>query len=130
MGWPACKVAFIRPLKDFGTQRFDIDDLVHDVEKVTALGGDDDASDTVLTVHLCAVVSDWYHVVMAMTLRLTAEQDRALELLARAEGVSKQEAAVRAISEVAARHLHDERVDELSSTARERYADLLDRLGR
>jgi uncharacterized protein (DUF1778 family) len=67
---------------------------------------------------------------MAMTLRLTDEQDRALELLAQAEGVSKQEAVVRAITEAAARHVHDERVRELSSAARERYADLLDRLGR
>jgi uncharacterized protein (DUF1778 family) len=66
---------------------------------------------------------------MAMTLRLTDEEDRVLELLARADGVSKQEAAVRAITEVAARRVHDERVRELSSAARERYADLLDRLG-
>lgn len=65
-----------------------------------------------------------------MTLRLTDQQDRALELLAQAEGVSKQEAAVRAITEVAARRLHDARVTELSSAARARYADLLERLGR
>ena len=65
-----------------------------------------------------------------MTLRLTDEQDRALELLAQADGVSKQEAAVRAITEAAARRLHDDRVRELSAGARERYADLLDRLGR
>ena len=67
---------------------------------------------------------------MAMTLRLTEEQDRALELLAQAQGVSKQEAAVRAITDAAARRVHDERVQELSAAARERYADLLDRLGR
>lgn len=67
---------------------------------------------------------------MAMTLRLNDEQDRALELLARAEGVSKQEAAVRAITEVAARRVHDERVQALSESARARYGDLLDRLGR
>jgi uncharacterized protein (DUF1778 family) len=76
------------------------------------------------------VVSDWYHHVMAMTLRLTREQDRALRLLAEADGVSKQEAAVRAIAEAAARRLHDARVSELSAAARERYANLLDRLGR
>ena len=67
---------------------------------------------------------------MAMTLRLTDEQDRALELLAKADGVSKQEAAVRAITDAAARRVHDDRVRELSAAARERYADLLDRLGR
>ncbi len=65
-----------------------------------------------------------------MTLRLTDEQDRALELLARAQGVSKQEAAVRAITDAAARRVHEERVRGLSAEARERYADLLDRLGR
>ncbi len=67
---------------------------------------------------------------MAMTLRLTEEQDRALELLAQADGVSKQEAAVRAITDAAARRVHDDRVRELSAVARERYSDLLDRLGR
>lgn len=67
---------------------------------------------------------------MAMTLRLTEEQDLALESLARADGVSKQEAAARAITETAARRLHEEQVRELSATARERYADLLERLGR
>ncbi|WP_370291560.1 CopG family transcriptional regulator [Nocardioides sp.] len=67
---------------------------------------------------------------MAMTLRLSEEQDRALEALAQADGVSKQEAAVRAITDAAARRLHEHRVQELSASARERYADLLDRLGR
>lgn len=65
-----------------------------------------------------------------MTLRLTEDQDRALEALAQSQGVSKQEAAVRAITHVAARHVHDRRVESLSAAARERYADLLDRLGR
>ena len=65
---------------------------------------------------------------MAMTLRLTDEQDQALEALARAEGISKQEAAVRAITSAAARKLHEDRVTEVSLAARERYADLLNRL--
>ena len=43
------------------------------------------------------LVSDWYHSGMAMTLRLTDEQDRMLTDLARAEGISKQDAVVRAI---------------------------------
>ena len=66
---------------------------------------------------------------MAMTLRLTDEQDRALELLAQVDGISKQEAAVRAITETAARKVHDDRVRELSAQARLRYADVLERLG-
>ena len=63
-----------------------------------------------------------------MTLRLTDEQDRALTLLAVAEGISKQEAACRAIVDAAARRTHDARVRELSTQGRSRYAELLDRL--
>lgn len=66
---------------------------------------------------------------MAMTLRLTPEDERTLSLLAEAEGVSKQEATVRAIHEAAARRLRRDRVAALSAAARERYSDLLDRLG-
>lgn len=64
-----------------------------------------------------------------MTLRLTPDDERVLTLLAQAEGVSKQEATVRAIHEAASRRLRRDKVAELSATARERYADLLDRLG-
>ncbi len=67
---------------------------------------------------------------MAMTLRLTDEQDRALTLLAKADGVSKQEAACRAIVEAAARRTHDTRVREPSERGRTRYSDLLDRRSR
>nr|NLI50967.1 CopG family transcriptional regulator [Propionibacterium sp.] len=66
---------------------------------------------------------------MAMTLRLEPEDEQALALLAQAEGVSKQEATVRAIREAAARHVREDKVRRLSAAARERYADLLDRLG-
>ncbi|WP_342373616.1 CopG family transcriptional regulator [Propioniciclava soli] len=64
-----------------------------------------------------------------MTLRLEPGDDEALTLLARTEGVSKHEAAVRAIREAAARHVREDKVRQLSSAARTRYADLLDRLG-
>lgn len=64
-----------------------------------------------------------------MTLRLTPDDERALALLAEAEGVSKQEATVRAIREAASRRVRQDKVGELSASARARYADLLDRLG-
>jgi hypothetical protein len=67
---------------------------------------------------------------MAMTVRLTEEQERALALLAEVDGVSEQEATVRAIVETAARRVHESKVRDLSSAARTRYADLFDRLGR
>ena len=64
-----------------------------------------------------------------MTLRLSPEDEQALALLAEAEGVSKQEATVRAIHEAASRRLRRDKVTALSASARERYAGLLDRLG-
>jgi hypothetical protein len=66
---------------------------------------------------------------MAMTLRLSDDDERLLAGLAESEGVSKQEATVRAIREAAARRGHELRVRDLSAQARERYADVLDRLG-
>lgn len=65
-----------------------------------------------------------------MTLRLTPDDEQALALLAEADGVSKQEATVRAIHEAVARRVRRDKVATLSASARDRYADLLDRLGR
>lgn len=65
-----------------------------------------------------------------MTLRLTPDDEQALALLAEADGVSKQEATVRAIHEAVARRVRRDKVAALSASARDRYADLLDRLGR
>ena len=67
---------------------------------------------------------------MAMTLRLTPDDEQILAALAEAEGVSRHEATLRAIREAAARRGHEAKVAELSGRARERYADVLDRLGR
>lgn len=63
-----------------------------------------------------------------MTLRLDPEDEKALALLAEADGVSKQEATVRAIRDAAARRLHEDKVRRLSAAARSRYAEVLDRL--
>lgn len=52
---------------------------------------------------------------MAMTLRLSAEEDRALVLLSSAWGCSKQEAAKRAIAISAARLLDDAAVNALAN---------------
>ncbi|SES09775.1 CopG family transcriptional regulator [Corynebacterium cystitidis] len=51
---------------------------------------------------------------MAMTLRLTTEEDRALVLLASAWRCSKQEAAKRAIITSATRLLDDAAIDQLA----------------
>ncbi|MGL4177118.1 MAG: CopG family transcriptional regulator [Dermatophilaceae bacterium] len=65
-----------------------------------------------------------------MTLRLTDDDERTLAQLADELGVSKQEATVRAIRDAAARRGHEAKVRDASAWGRERYADLLDRLGR
>ena len=67
---------------------------------------------------------------MAMTLRLSEEDERLLTLLAEEDGVSRQEATIRAIHEVAARRGYERRVKEASARIRTRYAEVLERLGR
>jgi uncharacterized protein (DUF1778 family) len=65
---------------------------------------------------------------MAMTLRLNDEQDRLLSELADAEGVSKQDAVIRAITERASRIAKDAEVRRLARAAIRDYGPLLDRL--
>lgn len=67
---------------------------------------------------------------MAMTLRLTSEQDRALTLLAQAQGCSKQEAAIRAIVSAAARSLADDHIAQLATALLPEHAALEARLRR
>lgn len=66
---------------------------------------------------------------MAMTLRLTPEDEAALAELADLQGLSRQEATVRAIRDALARQTHGARVSQASQELRQRYAGLLDRLG-
>jgi predicted transcriptional regulator len=65
---------------------------------------------------------------MAMTLRLTDEQDRALQSLAQAQHISKHEAVLRAIDQQAARISVAHDVKEWTDFALKRYSGLLDRL--
>ena len=60
---------------------------------------------------------------MAMTLRLSKEDEHVLARLAKA-------VIVRAIHEAAARRGHEEHVEDASARIRNRYADVLKRLGR
>jgi predicted transcriptional regulator len=76
----------------------------------------------------------WYHCdtigPVAMTLRLTDEEQTALQERAAAEGVSMQEAARRAVREYIARGQHRERVSVAAGRVMAAHADALDRLGR
>lgn len=66
---------------------------------------------------------------MAFTLRTDAELDAALAALADAEGLSKQDVVRKAVLELHARTLHKERVSASSARMRERWEQVLDRLG-
>lgn len=65
---------------------------------------------------------------MAMTLRLNAEQDRALTMLAQIQGGSKQEAAKRAIVATANRLLVDAQVQTLAQQTLDERPDLGQRI--
>lgn len=67
---------------------------------------------------------------MAMTLRLTDEEQQALRERAAAEGMSMQDAARRAIREYVSRSDHRDRVSTAADLITGVHADALDRLGR
>ena len=66
---------------------------------------------------------------MAMTLRLTDEEQAALKARAEAEGISMQEAARRAVREFVSRSDHRERVALAAERVTRAHADALRRLG-
>jgi hypothetical protein len=76
------------------------------------------------------VIPKWYHIFMAMTLRLTAEQEAQLTALAQQTNMSKQQAAVMAIEEAAQRRAYDAKLDSAIDSVLTRYADALERLGK
>ena len=66
---------------------------------------------------------------MAMTLRLTEEEQRALKERAAADGVSMQDAARAAIRDYVARGDHRSRVMRAAARGMDVHADALRRLG-
>ena len=66
---------------------------------------------------------------MAMTLRTDDELDQALEALAKAEGLSRQEVVRRAVLERYERAGHRRLVDESADRMIAEWGDVLDRLG-
>jgi hypothetical protein len=75
------------------------------------------------------VVSRGYRGGMAMTLRLTDEENRQLTELATAEGRSKQEIVRLALADRWARLRKEEQLGEVLTRVLPRYRGLLDRLG-
>jgi plasmid stability protein len=68
--------------------------------------------------------------VMAMTLRLTDDEQTALKARAEAEGISMQDAARQAIREYVTRQRHRELVAAAADRILEVHADAIERLGR
>ena len=66
---------------------------------------------------------------MAMTLRLTDEEQDALRTRAALDGTSMQEAVRRAVREYVARSEHRDRVAAAADVIMQRHADALRRLG-
>jgi predicted transcriptional regulator len=66
---------------------------------------------------------------MAMTLRLTEDEQTALQAQAEAEGISMQDAARRAVREYVARRRHQARVSASAERIMQAHADALERLG-
>ena len=75
------------------------------------------------------LVSDRYHRLVAMTLRLTEEQTEALRRRAAKEDRSMQQVALAALDDYLMRVEDDEVTDRLARQGAERYAELLRRLG-
>jgi hypothetical protein len=67
---------------------------------------------------------------MAMTLRLTEDEQVALRERAAAEGISMQEAARRAVRTYVAQGQHRDRVSAAARRVMEAHADAIERLGR
>lgn len=67
---------------------------------------------------------------MAMTLRLTDDELARLRERAKAEGISMQEAARRAVRDYIAHGQHRDRVVRAAMRVIDAHADALDRLGR
>jgi predicted transcriptional regulator len=74
-------------------------------------------------------VSNRYHQLMAMTLRLSDQQTEALRRRADREGRSMQQVARTALDEYLLRTEDDELTDRLADQGARRYAELLRRLG-
>ncbi len=66
---------------------------------------------------------------MAMTLRLTEDEQTALRGRATTEGISMQDAARRAVREYVNRGAHRDRVAEAARRVMVAHADALERLG-
>jgi predicted transcriptional regulator len=67
---------------------------------------------------------------MAMTLRLTDEEQLALQTRAEREGISMQEAARRAVRDYVARGQHRDRVSAAAERVLEVHGEAIERLGR
>jgi hypothetical protein len=66
---------------------------------------------------------------MALTVRTDAQLEEALTALSKSEGISRQEIIRRAVLDRFERSGHRERVDDATKRMKERWGDVLERLG-
>jgi plasmid stability protein len=71
----------------------------------------------------------WYHLLMAMTLRLTDDESEALRARAAFEGRSMQEIAREAVREYIDRHSRADLLERVLDEELPRYSEALERLG-
>lgn len=76
-----------------------------------------------------SMVSEWYRLLVAMTLRLTDEESAALRKQAEKEGRSMQDVARSAVRDYIERDAHRFRVVASAATGAKQYAEALRRLG-
>lgn len=67
---------------------------------------------------------------MAMTLRLTEDEQAALRERAAADGVSMQDAARQAVRDYVVKRAHEDRVGAAAARVLDAHAEALERLGR
>lgn len=75
------------------------------------------------------VIPNWYHSLMAFTVRTDKDLETALDSLSESEGLSRQEVVRRAVLERFERSEHAGRVADASSRMLDRWGDVLERLG-
>lgn len=77
----------------------------------------------------CRLIPEWYHQLMALTLRTDAALDEALSSLSEFEGISRQEVIRRAVLDRLERSRHVAHVDDSTRRMATRWNDVIERLG-
>lgn len=75
------------------------------------------------------MIPEWYHDLMAFTIRTDPVLEQALDALSGLEGISRQEIVRRSVLERYERTVHVSRVNDSAQRMAARWSDVLERLG-